>query len=408
VKHKLNATLVKNTLPREKEFKLSDGAGLYLLVKTNGTKCWRYNYRFDGRSKTLAIGIYPAITLAEARARHDIAHQQLADGLDPSLVKREQRLARILANGDTFELVARDWFNVRIADQSISHQKRTMGLLERHLFPVLGRHPISRISTPELLHAIRRIESRGTLDMAHRSKAVAGQIFRFAIATGRAERDPSRDLEGALKPKRVKHHAAILDPTALGQLLRDIDAFQGDPSVAIALRISPHLFQRPGEIRTMAWEEIDWSSSAWMLPAEKMKMRRPHMVPLSGQVQALLKLQLKLTGNKLWVFPSPSKRSRPISDNAVRSALRRMGYGNDQITPHGFRAIARTLLDEVLGFRADLIEHQLAHAVRDPTGRAYNRTSHLEARAAMMQTWSDYLDELKQGKYSGSGIGRQK
>ena len=397
MKHKLTATKVKQSLPRHRAYKLADGNGLYLLVKTNGTKCWRYNYRFDQKEKTLALGVYPVVSLAAARDQHQEAQRQLSQGLDPSFEKRSQKLTNVIATGDSFEVIAREWFEVRIAHQSASHAKRTLGLLEKHLFPVIGKYPISRISAPELLYAIRRIESKGTLDMAHRSKSVAGQVFRFAIASGRAERDPSRDLEGALKQKTVKHHAAILDPHRLGQVLRDIECYEGDPSVAMALRISPYLFQRPGEVRSMRWDEVNRTKNLWEIPAEKMKKRRPHIVPLAKQVLTLLDIQQRLSGNREFVFPSPSKPRQPISDNAVRMAIRRLGYGNDELTPHGFRAIARTLLDEVLGYRVDLIEHQLAHAVADATGRAYNRTTHLKARAEMMAQWANYLDGLREG-----------
>jgi len=265
------------------------------------------------------------------------------------------------------------------------------------LFPHIGHRPIAEINPPELLATLRRTESRGSIETANRAKQIAGQVFRYAVATGRAERDPTPDLKGALATPKVKHHATLTDPKDVAGLLRTIEGFTGTPTVAAALKLSPLLFCRPGELRYMEWAEINWDESRWEIPAEKMKMRLPHIVPLPAQAIVILRNLQPITGRGRFVFPSARGASRPLSENGVRVALRTMGYTNDQITPHGFRAMARTLLDEVLGYRVDWIEQQLAHAVKDANGRAYNRTTHIKERTKMMQGWADYLDALKQG-----------
>ena len=317
---------------------------------------------------------------------------------DPNSVKRETRAANIEASENSFEIVATEWFNNHMTHKSDSHRTRTWRLLKNDLFPPLGRRPIADISPPELLKALRRVESRGAVDTAHRAHQTSGQVFRYAIATGRAERDPSADLRGALKVHVKKHHAAITEPKELGKLLISIEAFSGTPVVKAALELSALLFVRPKELRHMEWEEIDWDQALWQIPAEKMKMKQPHIVPLSTQAITILEEIHSLTGRGKYVFPSARGASRPLSENGVRVALRTMGYDNNTMTAHGFRATARTILDEVLCFRVDLIEHQLAHTVRDPNGRAYNRTKHLPQRIEMMQKWADYLDSLQSQK----------
>jgi integrase len=391
----LTATAVKQAKSTEKQYKLFDGRGLFLLVHPNGSKYWRFKYRYAGKEKLLSLGVYPDVTLANARERHQQARETVANGIDPGEVLKVKKLTRHLATADTFEALAREWFNVKMCDKSKSHQDRTMRALEKDLFPVLGSRPVSSITPPELLAALRRIEARGAIETAHRAKQTAGQIFRYGVATGRAERDPSADLKGALKNPDKKHLASITNPAEVGRLMLAIDGFRGTAAVRAALRLSPLLFQRPGEIRHMEWSEIDWEAKRWEIPAEKMKMRQPHIVPLSQQALEILEELHPLTGRGKYVFPSARGTSRCLSENGVRTALRAMGYDNDTMTPHGFRAMARTLLDEVLDFRVDWIEHQLAHAVRDPNGRAYNRTAHLEGRAKMMQGWADYLDGLR-------------
>lgn len=393
---KLTATEVKQAKPAEKATKLTDGGGMYLLVHPKGAKYWRHDYRFSGKRKTLALGVYPEVSLKEAREKHQDARKQLRNGIDPGNERKVEKLTRHLAAAESFEAVAREWFNQIMPEKSKSYRERTGRILEKDLYPYLGNCPIASITAPELLATLRRIEDRGANDIAHRAKQTAGQIFRYAVATGRAERDPSGDLKGALKPRRKKkHHAAVTDPAEVGRLLVAMEAFRGTLVVKMALLLSPLLFQRPGEIRGMEWVEINWEAKRWEIPAEKMKMKQPHIVPLSNQALNLLRELERLTGRGRYVFPSARGASRCLSENGVRVALRTLGYDNDTMTPHGFRAMARTLLDEVLGYRVDWIEHQLAHAVRDPNGRAYNRTAHLEGRTEMMQAWADYLDRLQ-------------
>ncbi|MEQ9464125.1 MAG: integrase arm-type DNA-binding domain-containing protein [Haliea sp.] len=401
---KLTATEVRQAKPGSKPRKLADGGGLFLLVQPNGGKCWRYKYRFAGKEKLLALGTYPDVSLAEARKQHQEARKKVSQGIDPSEARKVEKLTRHQAAVDSFEAVAREWFHTKMYDRSSSHQDRTMRALEKDLFPHIGNRPIATITAPELLATLRRIESRGAVETAHRAKQTTGQVFRYAIATGRAERDPSGDLKGALANPKKKHLAAITDPAEVGRLMVSIESFQGTPAVKAALRLSALLFQRPGEIRGMEWSEINWGAERWELSADKMKMKQPHIVPLCRQALELLRELHRLTGRGRYVFPSARGGSRQLSENGVRTALRTMGYDNETMTPHGFRAMARTLLDEGLGYRVDWIEHQLAHAVRDANGRAYNRTSHLEGRAAMMQGWADYLDTLKVQSQSGNVV----
>lgn len=391
----LTAIQVKQATPKEKPYKLADGGGLYLLVNPGGAKYWRYKYRYAGREKTLALGVYPEVSLKEARDTHQAARKTRRQGADPGEQRKVEKLTRHLAAVNSFEAVAREWFGRVMEQKSESYRVRTLRILEKDLFPQLGGRPIASITPPELLQVLRKIESRGAVDIAHRAKQASGLIFRYAIATGRAEYDPSVGLQGALKHRRKKHHAAITSPAKVGQLMTSIEAFGGTPVVKAALHLAPLVFQRPGELRAMEWKEINWDEQQWELPAEKMKMRLPHIVPLSNQAIEVLRDLEPLTRRSKYVFPSARGASRCMSDNALRIALRTMGYSKETMTPHGFRAMARTLLDEVLGYRVDWIEHQLAHAVRDANGRAYNRTAHLGGRREMMQGWADYLADLK-------------
>lgn len=390
----LTALAVKQAKPKEKDYKLSDGGGMYLLITKKGGKYWRLKYRFAGKEKVLALGVYPQVSLEKAREEREKA-KKLLPNTDPGSLKRENLAARTEAAENNFEMVAQEWFNNHMTNKSESHRTRTMRLLKNDLFPPLGKRPVSDISPPELLKVLRRVESRGAIDTAHRAHQTAGQVFRYAVATGRAERDPSADLRGALKVHVKKHLAAITEPKELGKLLLSIEAFSGTPVVKAALQLSPLLFVRPKELRHMEWGEINWDQALWQVPAEKMKMKEPHIVPLSKQALEILQEIHSLTGRGKYVLPSARGASRPLSENGVRTALRTMGYDNNTMTPHGFRATARTILDEVLCFRVDLIEHQLAHTVRDPNGRAYNRTKHLPQRTEMMQKWADYLDSLR-------------
>jgi len=390
---KLTASQIKSAKATNKPIKLADGRGLYVLVKLNGAKYWRLKYRFAGKEKLLALGVFPAVSLAQARLLCAEAKALLAANRDPSLTKQIQKNLLQNESQDTFEAVANEWFAVKIADKSESYKARTWRILEKDLFPRIGQISAGDLTGQMLLAALRAIEVR-TIDIAHRAKQTASQVMRYAVATGRADRDIAADLTGALKPRSVKHAATLLDPSEIGQLLRSIDAYSGSLIVKSALQLSPLLFVRPGELRTMEWKEIDWETGRWEIPAEKMKMRQPHIVPLASQSLGVLRQIHPLTGRGDYVFPSARKGGRPLSDNGVRTALRSLGYTNEQITPHGFRAMARTLLDEELKYRVDYIEHQLAHAVKDPLGRAYNRTKHLQERVEMMQSWADYLQSL--------------
>ena len=393
---RLTATQVKEAKPRDKQYKLSDGEGMFLLVKPNGGKYWRLKYRIDGKEKQLALGIYPQVSLKDARELRFAARKEISNQKDPAFERKLEKRERLSAAANSFRVVAEEWFDAKISDKSESHKTRTRRLLEKDLFPSLASRPINEITAKELLSVLRKIEKRGAIDTAHRAKQTVGHAFKFGIASGICERDPSNDLAGALKSRTKKHHAAIIEPIEVGKLLNSIDGYQGGMVVRTALKLSPYLFVRSGELRHMQWDEINWKEARWELPAEKMKMKRPHVVPLARQSIALLESIYQLTGRGRYVFPSERGRSRAMSDNAIRSALRTMGYDNETMTPHGFRAMARTLLDEQLGFRVDIIEHQLAHAVKDPTGRAYNRTTHMAERIEMMQRWADYLDTLKQ------------
>ena len=392
----LSDVKIRNSKPTEKQIKLFDNNGLFLLVTPAGGKLWRFKYRYDGKEKLLALGLYPEISLADARIRRDEARQQLAHGIDPSAVRKAQKEAAT-SEVETFEVIAREWHTKFKPTWVPSHAEKLLTRLERDVFPYLGTRPIKEIKAPELLTVLRRIESRGALETAHRIRIICGQIFRYAVATGRSERDPSADLKGALPPVKTINRAAIVEPKKVGELLRAIDGYQGGFVVQCALKFAPLVFVRPGELRHAEWSEINFENAEWNIPPGKMKMKEPHLVPLSKQALAILEELKKLTGASRYVFPSGRSFTRPMSDNAILAALRRMGYDKDTMSGHGFRAMARTILDEVLQVRPDFIEHQLAHSVRDPNGRAYNRTAHLAERRKMMQLWADYLDGLKAG-----------
>jgi integrase len=381
---------------QEKQVTLFDGGGLFLLVTPSGGKLWRFKYRFDGKEKLLALGPYPEISLAEARTKREEARTQIEHGIDPGAVRKAMKQADT-AETETFEVIAREWYLKFSPAWAPSHAETNMARIKRDLFPWIGSRPIKEIKAPELLTCLRRVESRGALEVARRLRALCGQIFRYGTATGRCERDCAADLKGALPQSAEKHHAAITDPKEVAPLLRAIDGYQGGFVVKCALRLAPMFFVRPGELRNAEWAEIDLDEGAWNIPAHKMKMKQPHIVPLCAQAVAILTELKQLTGASKYVFPSLRSFARPMSNNTVNAALRRMGFHKETMTGHGFRAMARTILDEVLQVRPDYIEHQLAHAVRDPNGRAYNRTSHLADRREMMQTWADYLDGLKQG-----------
>lgn len=390
----LTDTKVKQAKPREKLYKISDERGLYLEVTPTGSKWWRFKYRIDGKEKRLSLGVYPDVGLQKAREKRDDARKLVADGVDPSVHRKAQKQAKADASANSFEVVTREWLEKQKKVWEDSHAEKVIRRFERDVFPWLGTRPIGEIKPFELLKVLQRIEAR-VVETAHRAKQNCGQVFRYAVATGRAERDVTVDLKGALTPWKEEHFASITNPEEIGPLLRDMYAYRGTFEVQCCLRIAPHVFLRPVELRLAEWREFDLDDATWEVPSERMKMKRPHIVPLSTQVVDILRELHPLTGDGVFVFRGRNPRST-ISDNTVNKALRSMGYSTkDDITGHGFRAMARTVLDERLRFRVDWIEHQLAHMVRDANGRAYNRTAHLDGRREMMQAWSDYLDKLR-------------
>ena len=390
----LTDTEIRNARPKDKPYKLTDGQGLYLLVTPKGSKLWRLKYRIGGIEKTLSLGKYPQVSLKETRNKVFEAKQGLSSGIDPSQAKKAQKASD--SGGDTFETISREWFGKFSAGWAPGHAERVIRLLERDVFPWLGKKVIKEITAPELLAVLRRIEARGAVDTAHRARQTAGAVFRYAVATGRAGRDPSGDLRGAIPPARGGHMAAITDPKKLGGLLRAIDAYEGGLIVRCALRLAPLVFVRPGELRRMEWAEVSVERGEWVIPGEKMKMREPHVVPLSKQALEILEEIRPFTGAERYVFPSPTSSNRPLSDMALLTALRRMGIAKEEMTIHGFRAAASSLLN-AQGWPSDVIERQLAHAERNKVRAAYNRHDYLPERRKMMQAWADYLDGLKAG-----------
>jgi integrase len=387
---KLTVTAIKAAKPG----KLFDGGGLYLDVRGNGSRYWRMKYRHGGRERLLAFGVYPEVTLAEARARRDEARATLRNGNDPGAIKRARKVAAKLGSAESFRAIADEW----LAKQKPSLAAVTYAKAEWMigLVPSLHALPIAAITPPEVLAALRRLESAGTLETAHRVKQRLGQVFRYAVATGRAQRDPTADLRGALAPVVSRSHAAVTDPAAVGDLLRALHGYQGQPATAAALKLAPLLFVRPGNLRAMEWVELDLDAAEWRIPAGKMKMREAHVVPLAPQAVAILRELQPLTGRGRYCFPSLRTADRPMSENTVNTALRRLGFDGDTMTGHGFRAMASTRLNE-MGWQPDVIERQLAHAERNKVRAAYNRASYMGERRKMMQQWADYLDHLRSG-----------
>ncbi|MET3243730.1 integrase [Burkholderia sp. OAS925] len=384
---------VRRAPAKEKTYRISDGRGMYLEISPAGGKYWRLKYRFNDREKRLALGVYPDVTLAHARRKRDEARAMLADGIDPGQAKKDKkRLARLSA-ANTFEAVALEWFERQASAWAPSHSEKIMGRLKKDVLPWLGPRPIAEITAPEVLEVLRRAERRGANDTAHRIHQNCGQIFRYAIATGRALRDVSADLRGALRPNRHTHFASITDPTKVAEMLRAFDSFSGTFVVRAALQLAPLLFVRPGELRQAEWAHIDLERREWRYTVSKTKTE--HLVPLATQVVGILKELQALTGQWRYVFPGRDRR-KPMSGAAINAALQRLGFDTKtEITGHGFRAMARTILHERLRFPAEVIEHQLAHKVPDALGSAYNRTKFIDDRIAMMQAWADYLDRLK-------------
>ncbi len=389
----LTSKQIEAAKPKDKDYKLSDGEGMFLLVKKSGSKYWRLKYRLLGKEKTLSLGVYPQINLSTARIEKSKARLLLDQGIDPSAKKKADKKQVRLNTENNFKAIALEWFHIHQKDKVERHKSRVKSRMERDLFPTLGYLPINKITAPVLLQVLRAIEKRGAVESAHRTKQIAGQIFRYAIATGRADRDPTPDLKGALQPPQKKHHAALTEPRDVGNLMVAIDNYNGTIVVKTALHLSALFFCRPGEIRHLKWSDINYEDNRIELIASKTKQQL--IIPLCTQAIALLENLKAYTGNGPYLLPSARGRSRCLSENGVRVALRSMGFDNDTMTPHGFRAMARTLLDEVLEYRVEWIEQQLAHTVKDANGRAYNRTKHLKQRTEMMQKWADYLDQLK-------------
>lgn len=392
----LSDTAIRNAKPADKPRKLADGGGLYIEVAPSGGKWWRFKYRFEGKEKRLSLGVYPDVGLKDARDKHAEARKLLAAGVDPSANKKAAKSAQGERAANSFEIVAREWFDKHAPNWKENHSGKIIRRLEVDIFPWLGARPVGEITAPDLLAAIRRIESRGALETAHRALANCGQVFRYAIATGRAQRDTAADLRGSLPPVKEKHHASITDPKAIGELLRDIEGYQGAFVTKCALRLAPLVFLRPGELRKAEWAEIDLDKAEWRIPAARMKMNAVHIVPLASQAVAILRELHPLTGSGKYVFPGARSAARPMSENAVLAALRRMDYATDEMTGHGFRSMASTLLNEQ-GYNRDAIERQLAHAERDGVRAAYNYAEYLLERKKMMQSWADYLGALKTG-----------
>ena len=389
----LTDTAIRKAKPGAKPAKLFDERGLFMIVTPTGGKWWRFRYKFDDKEKLLSLGVYPDVGLKDARQRREDARKLLADGIDPGENRKAMKAVKQDRAANSFEVITREWYGKHAPNWAEHHGDRIIRRFERDIFPWIGGRPIADVTAPELLAAMRRIENRGALETAHRALGNCGQVFRYAIATGRATRDPSGDLRGALPPVKGEHFAAVTEPIQAAELLRTLDGYQGTLTVACALRLAPLVFVRPGELRNAEWADVDLDAAEWRYHVTKTDS--DHIVPLATQAVATLRELHALTGTGRYVFPGARSNGRPMSDNAILAAMRRMGIGKDEMSGHGFRAMARTILDEVLGVRPDLIEHQLAHAVKDPNGRAYNRTAHLVERRKMMQQWADYLDKLK-------------
>lgn len=396
----LTASDVANAKPQAKPYKLADERGLYLLVLAAGGKYWRMKYRRPGtRTEAgLAFGVYPDVSLKQARERREQARKLLADGIDPGAQRQADKAERQAVAANTFEAIAREFIERRLTDKSAVHRGNVQRRLERDVFPYLGRRPVSAITAPEILDVARKLEARGAVESAHRALGNIGQVIRYAIATGRTEFDPTPSLRGSLSPVNPRNMAAPTDPVAVGAILRALEAFQGGPVVQAAANLLPLVFCRPGELRTMKWADVDLEAAQWSYTVSKTKTA--HVVPLSTQALAILRDLQPLTGHQPggYVFPGGRSSLRPLSNAAINAALRRLGIDTKtELTGHGWRAVARTLLHEQLGYDPHVIEHQLAHAVPDALGTSYNRTKFLKERKAMMQRWADYLDTLRKG-----------
>ena len=393
---KLTDLTVRKAKPRTKTYKMADGGGLFLQVQPGGSKYWRLFYRFNGKQKLLALGVYPDVPLILARERRDAARKLLATGIDPSENRKASKKSKLENSEHTFEVVAREWLAFYMKDKAASHREKVIRRFERYLFPWLGSKPIGDITPPQVLNTIQRIQNLGSLETAHRTLQACGQVFRYAVQTGRAVRDVTTDLKGALPPVNTKHMATLTDPKEISELLRSIDGFNGSFSVKCALKIAPMLFVRPGELRMAKWKDIDLDKGEWCFVVSKTKT--DHLVPLPKQVIVILRDLYPFSGSGEYVFQGGRDPKKAMSAAAINAALSRIGYDTKtQITGHGFRAMARTILHERLDVDPHIIEHQLAHRVPDSLGKAYNRTRFIKQRKLMMQKWADYLDNLKAG-----------
>lgn len=393
----LTDTQIKALKPATKTRKYADEKGLYLEVAPSGGKWWRLKYRIGGKEKRLSLGVYPDVSLKAARTRRDEARELIANGVDPSAARKADEAERVADTVNTFEAVTREWFEKERVDSKWApgHASKIIQRFEKDVFPWIGKVAVSKIKPMDVLACCQRIYDRGAADTAYRAKQTIGQVMRYAVGTGRAERDPTTDLKGIVKKPKPEHFPSITDPNEVAALMRAIDGFKGTLVVRSALRLAPLFFVRPGELRGAEWAEIDFEREEWLIPGARMKGGRDHLVPLSRQALQILKDLHPLTGDRKHVFAGRDPR-KAMSDGTVNAALQRMGYDTKKdITGHGFRAMARTILHEELGVAPEVIEHQLAHGVPDPLGDAYNRTKFLKARRAMMQKWSDYLDQLR-------------
>ena len=396
----LSDTAIRNAKPQDKPYKMYDAGGLFLIVTPAGEKWWRFKYRLGGQEKLLSFGTYPTTGLREARDKREDARKLITQGIDPSAQRQAHKAeaaAVEIAKGQTFEAVAREWYGKKHIAWTPGHQKKILLRLEKQLFPYLGEAPLAGLEAADFLAAIQKAEARGAIETAHRLAQLCGQVTRYARISGMVKHDAAAGLTEALAPVQTQHYAAITDPITLGRLLRDIDAYQGEPTICHALRILPYVFVRSGELRAATWEEIDLDAATWIIPAGRMKMRRPHVVPLARQVVKLFRSMYEYSGPTGLVFPSTFSATRCISDMGLLNALRRMGYGKETMTVHGFRTTASTLLNE-RGYNGDWIEAQLAHAEKNAIRDAYNRAQYLPERRRMMQEWADYLDELRAGQ----------
>ncbi len=402
----LTNTAIQKAKPKEKQYKMTDGRGLFLLVSPNGGKWWRLRYSFKGKEKQISLGVYPEVSLKDARDRREEARSLLSDKIDPSEDRKAQKAADAMGAENSFEVIAREWLKVTSSKWVPSYLHKLIQRFETYIFPRMGHKPITEITAAEILVALRQIESTGAVDTAHRTLQNCGQVFRYAVATSRAENDPTGALKGALSPVTHKHHASITNPSQVGALLRAIDGYDGFFVITCALRLAPILFVRPGELRHAEWSEFDIAKAEWRIPAEKMKMKEQHIVPLSVQTLVILEELHPLTGSGQYLFPSIRSNRKPMSENTINGALRRLGYTKEEMTGHGFRSMASTLLNEQ-GFNKDWIERQLAHAERDNVRAAYNYAEYLPERKKMMQQWADYLDSLRNEKKVITGIFNQ-